>query len=48
MRPAPEKFNTFITFTTFAIFEPFIQMRSTVTRKKCHSEYTDMMKVSYS
>jgi hypothetical protein len=36
--PVPQKFNTFITFTTFAIFEPFIQMLSTVTRKKCHAE----------
>jgi len=38
IRPAPEKFITFTTFTTFTTFEPFIQMMSTVTREKCHSE----------
>jgi hypothetical protein len=31
-------FNTFNTFAIFAIFEPFIQMLSTVTRKKCLAE----------
>ena len=46
IRPAPEKFIKVITFTAFAIFaivaniESFIQMLSTVTRDRCHSERT--------
>jgi hypothetical protein len=40
MRPAPEKLFIAIIaiFVPFALFEPFIQILGTVTRKTCHAE----------